>query len=241
MKNIKLYILLVVATVFTFYSCEEDLKPLNTNFVAFGDSSYSTLVDPGSSTTVNIPVYAANITGSDRSISVNVDGTSAAAGSFNVPATVIVPGGTNEGVLVVQLNDPGIAQNAVTIELMAEERLFVGESTTIVYTQSCNEVAITLDFTFDYWSSETSWDILDSNGDTILSGGGYGDGIGSTTENFSLCQSRSYTLIVYDLYGDGMNDGQNPIGSYTLSAGGTVLVQESGNFGASQSTDFSTN
>jgi len=241
MKNIKLYLLFLVAAAFTFSSCEEDLKPVNTNFVTFEDSSYSTLVDPGSSTTVNITVYAANITGNDRSISINVDGSSAAAGSFTVPATVTVPGGTNEGVLAVQLSDPGIAQNAITIQLVGDENLFVGEATTIVYTQSCNEVAIALDFTFDYWSSETSWEILDSNGDTIITGGGYSDGIGSATENFNLCQSRSYTLIVYDLYGDGMNDGQNPIGSYTLSTGGTVLVQETGNFGASQSTVFSTN
>jgi len=241
MKNIKLYILLVVATVFTFYSCEEDLKPLDTNFVTFGESSYSTLVDPGASTTVDITVYAANITGNDRSINVNVDGTSAAAGTFTVPTTVTVPGGTNEGVLTVQLSDPGIAQNALSIQLVEDEGLFVGEPTTIVYTQSCNEVAVELAFTFDYWSSETSWEILDSNGDTILAGGGYADGIGSATESFNLCQGRDYTLTVFDLYGDGMNDGQNPIGSYTLSAGGTALVQESGNFGASQSTAFSTN
>lgn len=240
MKNIKLYILLVVAAVFTFYSCEEDLKPLNTNFVTFGDSSYSALVDPGSSTTVDITVYAANVTGNDRSISINVDGTSAAAGSFNVPATVIVPGGTNKGVLTVQLNDPGIAQNAVTIQLVEEEGLFVGEPTTIVYTQSCNEVAVTLDFTFDYYSSETSWEILDSNEDTILTGGGYSDGIGSATENFNLCQSRSYTLIVYDAYGDGMNDGTN-LGSYTLTIGGVAKVTGGGNFGASESNAFDTN
>jgi len=240
MKNLKLYLLLLVAAAFTFYSCEEDLKPVNTNFVTFGDSSYSALVDPGSSTTIDITVYAANVTGSDRSISVNVDGSSAAAGSFNVPTTVTVPGGANEGVLTVELSDPGIAQNALNIQLVGEEGLFVGEKTTIVYTQSCNEVAVVLDFTFDYYSSETSWEILDSNGDTILTGGGYSDGIWSTTENFNLCQSRSYTLIVYDAYADGMNDGTN-LGSYTLTIGGAEKVTGGGNFGASESNAFATN
>jgi len=242
MKKIKLYLLLIVAGAFTFYSCEEETEPLNTNFVTFGDSNYSAVVDPGSTATVNIPVYTANVKGSDRTFNVSVDGSAAPAGSFNVPATVVIPGGTNEGVLTVQLSDPdNILTNRVEIQLVAENDLFVGEPTEIAFTQSCTEVAVTLDFTFDYWSSETSWEILDAVGDTVISGGGYADGIGVATENFNLCQGRDYTLIVYDAYGDGMNDGQNPIGTYTLSMGGTVLVQEVGDFGASRSTPFSTN
>ena len=90
MNKIK-YILLAL-TVFIYTGCEEEVPtPEGTNYIAFADSEFSTGVDVGSSNSFDIPVYSANITGSDRSFDILVDPASAAAaGSYTVPQVLNV-------------------------------------------------------------------------------------------------------------------------------------------------------
>ncbi len=244
MKNIKLLLLAVVA-VFTFNSCEEDMEIQNTNYVTFAQDSYSTGVDPGGSTTVNVPVYTATVSGAERSYSVSVDAASnAAAGSYTVPTSVTIPGGTNEGTLSVTLTDTnlGIGVNNLIINFTDVAGLSNGGSTTISYIQNCTEVTATLDITFDFYASETGWDIRDALGGVVASAaiGTYSNGASPLSLSITLCAGRDYTLTFYDDYGDGMDDGTT-LGSYTLTIGGVVKATGGGSFGDSVTYAFDTN
>lgn len=240
MKNFKLFIFALFATL-AFVSCEEEISAPGTNYVTFGDTSYMTGVDPGGSATFEIPVFTANVKGSDRTFALVVDGSGAASGSYTVPNSVVIPGGTNEGMISIALTDTnlGIGVNTVVISIVAEEGLSVGASTSLNYIQNCTEVSGTLDIVFDGYGSETSWQITDALGGVVASGDGYADGQVSATENITLCAGRDYTFTIEDSYGDGLswpNDG-----TYTLTVGGTVKASGSGDFGSSESTAFDTN
>ena len=243
MKNIKIYLLALVTSVFVFYGCEQELEPQNTNFITFADSAMSTQVDPGSSTTVSITVYTANIVSSDRSFNVTVDGSGAPDGSYSVPSSVTVLGGSNEGTLEVTINDPNnIAQNYIVISFVGSDGLFIGETaTTVTFAQSCNEVEATLVINFDGYGGETSWVVEDELGAVVASAslGSYANGQTSATETFNLCQGRTYTFTIYDDYGDGLSWPFN--GSYDLTVGGVSKASGGGDFGYSESTGFDTN
>lgn len=231
-------------SLFVFNSCGDDFEGTEElNYVTFGKSTYSAGVDVNGTAVVEIPVYTTNIVSSDRTFNVSVDQTktNAAAGSYTVPTTVTVEGGKNEGILSVSLSDLnlGIGVNKLVISFDAAPELFKGGSTTINYIQNCTEVTGTLDITFDSYSSETSWEFIDSLGGVVLASPDYPDGKAPVSESITLCAGRDYTLVFYDSYGDGMNDGVN-LGSYTLTIDGVVKVTGGGGFGDSESTAFDT-
>jgi len=244
MKKIK-YLLLITILIFAFNSCADDQDDFttNVNFVTFGDAGYSTGVDVGGSATVDIPVYTTNVTSSTRTFNVFIDEdrSDAAPGSYTVPASVTIEGGSNKGTLSVTLSDVdlGIGVNKLVLDFEAVAQLSNGGNTTVSYTQNCNEVSGTLDIDFDYYAEETSWEIIDALGGTVLQSGAYSNGNPPVSESITLCAGRDYTLIFYDAYSDGMNDGQY-LGSYTLTIGGVEKVSGGGNFGASESTEFNT-
>jgi len=241
MKKLPILILFV-ASLFVFNGCDEETPSTSDlNYVTFGGDMFSAGVDVGGSTTVDIPVYTTEIAGSAKTFNLTVDGSDAATGSYNVPASVVIEAGTNKGTLSVTLSDVdlGIGVNIITIDFEEVDGLINGGSTAIEYTQNCTEVTATLDISFDYYSSETGWYIVDSLGGVVLSNQYGSDGIWTTSENLSLCSGRDYTLVFTDAYGDGMDDGTN-LGSYTLTIGGAVKVTGGGGFGASESNAFDT-
>jgi len=224
-------------------NCSDDRFESSLNYVSFGDANYSTGVDPGGSTTIDLYVYTTKIMNSDTTFNIVVDPSSdAAPGSYDVPGSVMVPSGTNEGKFTVGLSDVnlGIGINKLVIGFTDVQGFAYGEATTLSYIQNCTEVTAVLDFSFDYYSSETGWYVTDALDGVVASGGGYSDGQWSASENITLCSGRDYTLFVTDVYGDGMFDGTN-LGSYTLTIGGVVKVSEDGDFEDSKSTAFDTN
>jgi hypothetical protein len=235
-------IFLILFSIILLQNCEDTNLP-SFNYVTFSESTYSTGVDVGGSTTIDVTVYTAEILGSARTFNIVVDPSSnAAAGSYVVPSSVSVPSGSNEGTLTVALSDVdlGIGVNRLILNFASEEGFFYGSSTAVEYTQNCEEITAVLDFIFDFWASETGWYIEDSLGGTVVSGGGYSNGEAPTSENITLCAGRDYTLYVTDAYGDGMNDGAT-LGSYTLTINGVVKASGGGSFGSSESTEFDTN
>lgn len=243
MKKLKL-ILLTVLTVFAFISCEEEMPAgQNANYITFGKTAYSTGVDVGGSKSVDIPVYTANVVGTERSFDVTVLSTStAAAGSYTVPTSVSIPAGSSEGTLTVVLTDTnlGIGVNALRLSFAAVEGLSRGANTTLSYIQNCTEVTATLSITFDGYGSETGWNVTDALGGVVASKakGTYSDGQVSATETITLCAGRDYTFTITDDYGDGLSYPAN--GSYSLTIGGVVKATGGGDFGASEATDFDT-
>ena len=243
MKKIS-FLLMFALSLVVFTSCEDNISTSDLNYVSFAESSYSAGIDPGSSATVEVTVYTANTSGSDRSISVSVDAanSTAAAGSYVVPTSVVIPSGTNKGTLSIQLSDTniGIGVNSLVLNFDASQGLLNGGSTTVNYTQNCTEITGTLDIVFDGYGSETSWEILDSLGGVVMSAaeGDYTDGQVSASVPISICAGRDFTFTINDAYGDGLSWPNN--GTYTLTIDGVVKAQGGGDFGSSESTAFDT-
>lgn len=218
--------LVLISTLLVFTNCDDSVSTPNLEYVTFGAELYSAGVDVGSSNTVNIPVFTGNKESKDRVYNVIVDGSAAAAGSYTIPTSITIPGGSNEGSLTVGLSDTdlGIGVNKLTISFEPNDGSYYGAATRIEYTQNCTEVTATLDLVFDQWGSEVSWSVKDALDGVVASGGGYPDTAAGTstsdTKTFNLCSGRTYTLETTDAYGDGWGS----VGSYTLTVGAVVKV-----------------
>lgn len=236
MKKIPL-ILIMVFSLFVYNSCKEETLEVNDNFnyVTFGAASYGTGVDVGGTASVEVEVLSSQAASSDRTFTISVDPTSnAAAGSYTVPPSVIIPSGSQTGTFSVDLSDVdlGIGVNSLIITFADEDGLFVGSPTTINYTQNCNETTLILDLSFDSWPEETTWQVKDALGGVVASGGNYG-GMASASEDVVLCIGRDYTFEIADSFGDGG-------ATYSLSLNGNVLVSGGPAYGAGESKAFST-
>lgn len=242
----KIIYLFVTLFSFTFLqNCEDTYVPDAAAYVTFAKLAYSTGVDPGGSTTVDITVFTADIAGSDRSFDLTADGTGAAAGSYSVPSSVTIPAGSNEGSFTVSLSDVdlGIGINKVIISFVHEDGYTNSNAATVSYIQNCTEVTATLDLSFDRWGTEVYWEILDALDGVVAATAGYPDtGAGTTTTDsvtITLCAGRSYTFYAADTYGDGWGTGS----SYTLTIDGVVKVSGDGSTldKTGVSTPFDTN
>ena len=102
----------------------------------------------------------------------------------------------------------------------------------------CNDNSLTLTINLDNYPEETSWNITNSGGTVVASGGTYGSQPDGSTviEDICLADGCDYTFTIFDSYGDGICCSYGS-GSYTLSGpGGTIA--SGGSFGSSESTDF---
>lgn len=226
-------------------SCTDDssIEPLNTPYVTFSTSDYGQISVPVDGTaTVDITIYAATTSG--MTLSINVDTNSVAdVASYSFNSTAIIPAGSNEVTFPITLSDAnlGIGASTLILTLDGGENVFEGESTEISYFQECVEVSGTLDFIFDGYASEVTYEITDSEGGVVLSGPStaWANGTADASVPLALCSGRSYTLTVYDSYGDGLSFPSN--GSYTLTLGGIILASGGGNYGISDTTSFNVN
>jgi PKD repeat protein len=118
---------------------------------------------------------------------------------------------------------------------LADENASNNQSTSLftVTTGATLELVVQI----DYFGTETTWEVVDSNDNQIAFGGPYVNNQQGTTYNESLCLPNGcYTLIFHDAYGDGMAFTN---GQFTLyGPEDEVLAHASGNWGATHSTDF---
>ncbi|MDG2245243.1 MAG: hypothetical protein P8L71_02700 [Flavobacteriales bacterium] len=103
----------------------------------------------------------------------------------------------------------------------------INNSSTSNYFVSGGTNTVDLALTTDCWGNESSWDVVDADGNIIFSGAGYGN---QTTFNEVLCLADGcFTFNMYDSYGDGLNGtafGCGTDGNYVLTDEmGNVLVQ----------------
>ncbi|MFY0603624.1 MAG: hypothetical protein JXQ93_06715 [Flavobacteriaceae bacterium] len=221
--------LLFLALTITFFaSCEESTStdPTGVNYVTFEAATYTFGVDIGSTNTNDIKVYAANISGSERTINVSVvaAGTSADPASYTVPTTVTIPANSNVGTLSITVSDINVSATGETIELAfgAQPGLFTGENMVLDVRQVCPTNEVTLKLGFDNWPEEVSYDL--SMGGTSVESTSTGDFASEPdgsewTKPWCLADGM-YTFTINDSYGDG---GTNVTittasGQYTIGA-----------------------
>ena len=87
----------------------------------------------------------------------------------------------------------------------------------------------------DNYPGEITWDLADSTGAIVASGGPYADAATTLVENFCAGEG-CYTLTMYDSFGDGICCAYGA-GNYDLTIDGTT-VASGGDYGASESTTF---
>ena len=102
---------------------------------------------------------------------------------------------------------------------------------------TCSASPLSLSITFDNYPEETSWNVKNSSGTTIASGGTYGSQADGSTLNLNInLDAGDYTFTISDSYGDGICCSYGN-GSFTLSSGSSTIAT-GGNYGASSSTSF---
>lgn len=248
MKIFKLtsYFVLFLSLSFVFQGCSED-SPADTsfNFVTFEAKSKNVSVNDGETTANEVKVFTTQVSGSDRTFGVSVAATSTMdAAYFSVPATVTVPANSNVGVLAVNITGVGLdlsAAKTIVLNLVEQEGVFSGKSITLNVRENCPLNTVSLDLVLDRYGSETTWDIVDAEGNIVAEGGPYANGANNNLQankNFILClPDGSYTFTIYDDEDDGLTWG-GVLGTYVVKANGVTLFSGLGDFGASRSHSF---
>lgn len=235
-----LFLLFFAFSAMLFVGCNEDDEFVPPNYVTFErDKAVNVGVEIGGTATHDITVYTANITGNDRNFEILVNSnTNLDAAGYEVPATVTVPGGTNMGTFTVEVSDMdlGVAGKELVLDLAETKELSSGKSYVITVFRTCEGTDFVIDFEFDGYASETSWELADADGNVLVTGGDYEDG--TATASRSLClDSGTYTFTVTDSYGDGLTYPNT--GSITLSYAGDELAVIDGDFGSETSVEVS--
>ena len=98
-----------------------------------------------------------------------------------------------------------------------------------------NSVTLTINFELDFFPEETTWEVLDENGNIIAEGGPY-PGQESATETFCADPEDCYTFVIFDSFGDGIF---LPGGYEIVDEAGLVLASIiNNNFGDVEMNDF---
>jgi len=234
-------ILLLFLAVFAFSSCTEETEGTDDlNYVTFESSPLYLGVNIDGTAEHEVKVYTTQVMGSDRtfSIIVNEDATTADPAAYNIPGTVTVPANSNEGTMILGLADVNIGSEgkSVVLDIASEEGWYKGEPATVNISQICPFNEVSIRFVFDGYASETTWELMDSGGTVVASGGPWADG---TPDAFTTAclQDGEYSFTIYDVYGDGLSYPAN--GNVTITdSDGTELVYIEGNFGASATQSF---
>lgn len=237
----KKYLLMLLVTVSTsvFVGCQFDDEIDPPNYVTFErDNAANLRVDIGGSTTKEITIYTANITGNDRTFElVANEASTLSPEAYSLPASVTVPGGTNEATFTVEVSDMnlGLEGKKLVIDLVENENLSAGAPYTISVDRKCEGTEFVVAFAFDGYASEIGWTLEDADGNVLITGGGYKDGAKTATR--TLCPGQgSYTFTVTDSYGDGLTYPNT--GSITLSYAGEQFAVIPGAFGEEAMVEF---
>ena len=249
MKNIR-KILTMSLVAFSFFACEENENVTydgSQTGVGFTEATQSLTVRTEGST-ITLDAQATTLSESDRTYNVTVDmeATTAPSPSNYSFGTLTIPANSFDGSMDVTFNDTDLV-DFVSYDLVLKLELDAGlavvgsETATISFNKYilCNDLELTLNE--DSYGSERTWDIVDSTGAIVQSGGPFGNVSGGEvqTANFTL-PDGCYTFTIYDSYGDGQADG-NVTGDYSLDCSIINHASGTGNWGSSESTDFCVN
>jgi hypothetical protein len=230
MKIFNKFLVLCIAAF--FISCDTDPILSEANVVSFEESSKSLAIDVGSSVSDQFSVFTGGITGADRTYNLIVEGATIPLSGLDMPATVVVPGGSNEGIVnfTVNYNDEfSITGGSFNVILEDTSTNLIGNSEISIDVNVTCESPASIDFEFDGYASEITWSVIDSDDNTIYSGGGYSDGLATFSREVCLADG-DYTFVIDDSFGDGLSFPN--IGNATLTFKGEVLAEAVGDFGS---------
>lgn len=262
MKLIKSIVFLSLLT-YSLVGCEADNSGDNSAINYIGLESYQTVeISDGATVVAEGRIVASNVSNTDRIFNLVVDAsTTHGASDYVVPETVTIPAGSKEGVYDVTIYGNNIVDgNKIVVTLAPVEGVNQGTTyasysngvltgvgtakTTFNLYKPCNDTRARLSITFDRYPEETAWELYDADFNIIDYGGfdapgGNYIGLGnfpdrSTFTTVKCLAPGEYTFVIYDIYGDGMNDGSTTEGSYKFfnMNNGAILAEGQGNFGS---------
>lgn len=237
MKKIRLYLSALIAIAF-LSACETaDLDPQGTSYVAIEAFESPQEVPSGGELNREVKVYAANVTGEDRTLNLVTSNVTLDATAYDIPATVTIPAGSSEGSFTITVRDINLdtaSDKGITVNLEATAEIATGDSFRLNVSKACPgvEQKLRMAITFDRYPEEVYWRIQ-QNGVTIYDAtngngfwGAYAGAARNSTANLAFCLAPGdYTFQVYDQY----QDGAGPI-LITLP-GGIVVWSTNGAYG----------
>ncbi|MBU2929269.1 hypothetical protein [Winogradskyella psychrotolerans] len=223
MKKYYKYIAMFTAVV--MFNCEHDDSTSLSDYVGFELGPTKVIVEQDQSSTLEIMVYASEVSGQDRTYTVEADADATTLTSPYSFSTVTIPANTNEGSFTVTITDDETmnyyeADKSLYVNFTGVEGLDFSTGYLITVAEACPNIYATISITTDDWPEETSWDLYDLSGTpTVIFSGGTYDGLANTTIDTEVCLlAGSYGIAVLDSYGDGGS-------TYTVTSGSTVYVE----------------
>ena len=234
----KKYILLFVATLaLSFAGCDHESDFTPPNYAALQVGPADIKVELGGNTSYDLTVYTANTVSQDRTLDIVArESSSMNPAAYTLPETITIPGGSNEATFTVEVQDVNFSPNgeSLIIGLAPQEGLSTGDDFQLNVSLSC-DTPLVIDFVFDGYANETTWNVKDTDGNTILEGGPYAEGAASATIERCLPEG-DYTFTIFDSYGDGLTFPNE--GSVKLTYAGEELVAIPGDFGEETTESF---
>ena len=247
--------LCIVALLFT--ACDETESAIfdpatGQTGIGFGTEVLDISVPVGG-ITATTEVFSTTVSAQDRTfnVAVDTDQSNLEASDYSL-GSVFIPANSHEGTLDVTFNYDGLEDFVeyllvINLDVPDGVQAFGGIAYTLLREFDIDEFIcsdLTLEINFDNFGSENSWEIVDSTGATVESGGPYADGGAGTTELIAISLAPGdYTMTFFDSFGDGLFDG-NTTGSYNLFCAAQPVVSYAGavgNFGAENSDMFTIN
>ena len=160
-----------------------------------------------------------------------------------IPWTGSVPNRKSD-FITVSLDGLIIGDNSISATLTnpngsADEVVIDNEAEfSINFNPDLEDVTVTINT--DLFPEETSWQMMDVDGNIIKQGGPYPDLLDQTIiENICMQPNACYQFVFFDSFGDGICCGQNGNGSYSVSdENGAVIFASNGQFDDSERTNF---
>lgn len=97
---------------------------------------------------------------------------------------------------------------------------------------------ITINITTDNYPGETTWELIDGEGNQVASGGPYANTGTDYSENVTTELGGCYKFVINDAYGDGICCDWGD-GSYSVEDGNENVLVSGGSFGFDETTVFS--
>ncbi|MCB0804417.1 MAG: T9SS type A sorting domain-containing protein [Bacteroidales bacterium] len=120
--------------------------------------------------------------------------------------------------------DPNPDNNSFSADFMASPQF---ETATILF-----------ELKTDNYPEETTWEVMNANGDVLYSGGPYtGQPNSVFSETWTIEDADCYTFAIYDAYGDGICCAYGN-GYYKLMTENNISVIEGGEFGSEEFKPF---
>ncbi|WP_436517181.1 CARDB domain-containing protein [Ekhidna sp. To15] len=148
-----------------------------------------------------------------------------------------------EEIVEIEVSDLSEGNNDISIVLVSPNEVADevpgnnGSDLVVNLDSSLDQIVFTLNT--DEYPEETTWEMLDGEGNVIVSGGPYPEDVESTvTEYICVDPDACYEFVIYDAFDDGICCGFGS-GSYSIAdANGNTIFAGNGQFGEFESTAF---